>query len=79
MSEPTRTEILDHVSAHFGISRIRVLEIFKTPTHPAEMKDTFAALAMQGMIAKGEFVGNPQGLSHCSYLIADQMLVERAK
>jgi len=66
MITPTRLEVLDHVAAHFGMPRTAVLELFKTPTHPAAMRDELAAFAMQGILA------NPttQGVSHATVAIA---------
>lgn len=77
MTTPTRTEVLDHVAAHFGMSRIAVLELFKTPTHPYDMRDSFALAAIAGTRA-----ANPNDaalIANRAYMLADAMLAARVK
>lgn len=78
MKTPTRTEVLDHVSAHFGMPRIAVLELFKTPTHPADMRDNAAIMALQGLLACGKSIGIT-GDVQTAFAYADKFMEERTK
>ena len=75
--KPSRTEVLDHIAAHFGIPRAEVLAMFKTPTHPADMRDTFAACAIPGLVRVPHY--SRSDVAGVAYQIADAMLQERAK
>ena len=41
------------------------------------LRDYFAAMAMQGMVANGE--NNPSTITQAAYIVADLMLKERMK
>lgn len=77
MTTPTRTEVLDHVAAHFGMPRIAVLELFKTPTHPSDMRDSFALAAIAGTRAAN--VNDADHIADRAYVMADAMLKARVK
>ena len=81
MTRPTQREIIEHVREHFGISAIDVLSIMKTPTHPKELRDEFAAKAMQVDYKLTKNYSEPYwriGVSLDAYKMADAMLKARS-
>lgn len=72
--KPTQVEILRQAAEHFGLPIGEVAQILKVPTHPAGMRDEFAAFAMQAHAGLP-----PRDAAANAYRYADAMLAERIK
>lgn len=70
-------DVFKCVQANMGLNLEQFKQIVKTPTHPASMRDEFAAFALQGILAKGG-ITYIAAVQH-SYEVADLMLEERVK
>lgn len=78
MNIPTTHEVIAHVAEHYNLPLASVLKVFRTPTHPATMRDDFAGRAMAALItnpASGAFTYETR--ARIAYLQADGMLQER--
>lgn len=85
MNKPTQLDMIRHLSEHYGLQFTEVQRIMRVPAHPADMRDEFAALAMQSLIAsrpEGDSLVHPytrELLAEKAYKMADTMLAERTK
>lgn len=79
MNKPTQLAMIRHLSEHFGLPFTEVAAIMKVPTHPADMRDTFAALAMPSLLRDPEMDMGGDNIARQSYYYADAMLAERTK
>jgi hypothetical protein len=77
---PTKREVIQHIREHYGLSFQDVTSILNSPTHPAGMRDEFAARAVQGLLASPvQPQSGPDMYARDAYKIADAMLQERVK
>jgi len=74
----TAVDIARVAASHYGVTTTDILSIMKVPTHPATLHDTFAAAAMQGLIA-ADTEGNisASDIAELAYAQADAMLEAR--
>jgi hypothetical protein len=76
VSKPTIHEVVDHVRNHFGLTLAEAIDVMKTPTHPAGLRDKFAAKAMQ-MLFDDWSLAKDYNLCTRAYRTADAMLDAR--
>jgi hypothetical protein len=57
----------------------RVVEAFVNAQQRMDLRDYFAAAALQGMLSNPDFTGNVEEYAHGAFLHADAMLKEREK
>lgn len=77
MSTPTPAVIRQHLAEHYGLTMAQVVELLRTPTHPAGMRDEFALAAMP--YALDCCCPSYDAAAKIAYTVADAMLVERVK
>jgi hypothetical protein len=84
-NSPSKTEVIEHLREHYGLSLAQVVRIMNSPTHPHELRDTFAGQALQGLLADPKpFVEEDgktlaESYAEVAYVYADAMLAERVK
>lgn len=76
MKNPDIMEMVSHLADHYGLPRMTVAAILRTPLHPPELRDTFAGHALQGICASGPSVPN-EIIAREAYGLADAMLEAR--
>lgn len=85
MSFPNRTEMLQHLREHYGLTISEVMQFVNIPIHPFEMRDDFARAALTGIISTsaapyfGIDSSCAERIAKNAYNIADAMLEARIK
>lgn len=72
--KPNNLQMISHIAHHFGMPLSEVATVLKVPTHPASMRDEFAARAATGVFVSPWDV---KTIAARAYAVADAMLAAR--
>jgi len=70
----SKSEVIDHLAEHFGLTLAEVLAVLNSPNHPSGLRDDFAKAALPGCVEKFRY---PENAAEEAYKIADAMLAAR--